>query len=870
MAVQSSRDIELTLVNYMINHPDVYLENTKKLKDFYKTLEYPYAQYSMELILECVEKYGMAPSQPEALRLARDYSSRKSLSQMQQDKFYDDLKLSYTLESTGYSGSVLTEYIFNKDKRELANAILNSSMDDYKLKKREIGIKLEGLSDMGERKESLGISLMSSSHITQALDMMTVSNTLSKVATGFPGYDARLLGGYRQGEVAMIMAGTGQAKAQPLSAKIMTPEGWKCMGEMQVGMEISNSMGSTSQVVGIFPQGLKDVYEITFNDGSKTRCCKDHLWRVNSARRFNEGKEWLVMAFEDLMADFYRPASHSKWMIPITQPIYYDNPKESYFISPYVLGLFLGNGGLSGHHRVSFSSYDTFIIDALRDGLPPELILKDRDRIPDNLNYTITTGLNLGLPNTNAYLNEFRRLGLQGHKTRGKFIPDEYKYGSVETRLAVLQGLLDTDGHCPSGKSSVDLVSASRKLTDDIRELVQSLGGICREQKVIHVKEVPYYKSHIKLPVGMLPFRLPRKAERYVGPTKYPVNRYMRKFELIGSEECQCIFVSADDHCYITDDFIVTHNTSVALNIGFFNAVQERKRVIYITMDNQIEEMAERFYARFLGQKIQGSFDREATELALQSKVLPGSEHNFILKKWPPQRKTAVDINNYLKTIKEELYNYDKEHGVEEKRCGHVDLLIVDYLEKLLPTRKFGGEMYRLELYQTVDELVVVADEHKFPVLLLSQANKESMKAETAQIWMSGESFAKLHPCAHVAILCSSDEDKQQAIPRIKLVSGKNRRPETNYVVHMYFDKWTQHIWEDPQRPVTALNSTINTNKEASSSVTRDEFEARELAATLASEREQMQASVARTDFSIHSNGKTTRFNEETGEEVTH
>ena len=87
-------------------------------------------------------------------------------------------------------------------------------------------------------------------------------------------------------ERALLADDMGLGKAQPLDARILTPYGWKLMGDIKVGDEEINSAGSISHVIGVYPQGIKEIFCVTFNDGSTTECCDEHLsGPVNSASR---------------------------------------------------------------------------------------------------------------------------------------------------------------------------------------------------------------------------------------------------------------------------------------------------------------------------------------------------------------------------------------------------------------------------------------------------------------------------------------------------------------------------------------------------------------------------------------------------------
>jgi len=133
---------------------------------------------------------------------------------------------------------------------------------------------------------------------------------------------------------------------------------------------------------------------------------------------------------------------------------------------------------------------------------------------------------------------------------------------------------MDTDGHCMYRNNDnfvgTEFSTISKQLCDDVAEIVHSLGGIVRVRTCIptythngvKMKGKLAYRVNIKLPSGMNPFRLKRKADRYKTPKKYPTGRYIKNIEKIGFEETVCISVDSPDKLYVTEHCIVTHNTT--------------------------------------------------------------------------------------------------------------------------------------------------------------------------------------------------------------------------------------------------------------------------------------------------------------------
>jgi hypothetical protein len=234
-------------------------------------------------------------------------------------------------------------------------------------------------------------------------------------------------------------------------------------------------------------------------------------------------------------------------------------------LDPYFLGLLLGDGGLSGD-TPKISSADEEILSAMRDILPEGLFLRHNS----NYDYRISGNKHSG---PNPLKMTLCALGVWGKRAENKFIPDTYKFSSAMTRLALLQGLLDTDGS--SSGTPVEFSSVSKLLAEDVVFLVQSLGGIttldCRQPAYTYKGEKRKgqlsYRVTARFPVGIKPFRLTRKLATYVERTKYSdIPRAIVNVEYAGRKSAQCIKVANPDGLYITDDFIVTHNTSVSIS----------------------------------------------------------------------------------------------------------------------------------------------------------------------------------------------------------------------------------------------------------------------------------------------------------------
>lgn len=362
---------------------------------------------------------------------------------------------------------------------------------------------------------------------------------------------------------AIVGDQTGVGKAQPLDAKILTPHGWKTMGEIQAGDEVINSQGKTSHVVAVYPQGEKSIYRVTLTDGSYTECCDEHLWTVNTPVRKHCGNAPFTVALKDIMHNLRDVSGKHKYHVPMVKPIEFGED-EQLPLHPYVLGYLLGNGSMSTESFIHVSTQDEEAIKILRDLCPENTQITQRN----TYDWAITGVHSGGKYGSNPVLNALRNLHLMGHLSVNKFIPQQYLYASYESREALLQGLLDADGYC-DGRTNIEYSTSSPQLATQVAELVQSFGG-----KASLAWRTPHYthngeyregqencRINIALPVCVEPFRIERRKKTYKKKTKYHPTHAITSVEYVGEKEAQCILVDAPDHLYVTDHYILTHNT---------------------------------------------------------------------------------------------------------------------------------------------------------------------------------------------------------------------------------------------------------------------------------------------------------------------
>lgn len=343
---------------------------------------------------------------------------------------------------------------------------------------------------------------------------------------------------------------------QPYSSKIVTPRGYTTIGELEVGDYVIGADGKPAQILGVYDKGEKDVYEITFADGTTARSCKDHLWNFQSIGNRSKGKGYWTKPLSYLFDKHLRNRIGWRYFIPMCKPVEFENNAELP-MDPYLLGVLLGDGGITTG-SIMLANSDPHILNRvsfiLARDYPKVRLVDCRDN-----DYRLSTA-----DGDNALIRDLRSLNLMGKRSSKKHIPAEYKLASVKDRIALLQGLFDTDASSDLRKAAgFEYTTASLKLAEDVTFMVQSLGGTIRRAEKI-VNGATYYRFYVKFPKGIMPFTLPRKLERYHVKNANPT-RSIRRIEKVGREQVRCILIDNEDHLYLTDNFIVTHNTGKTL-----------------------------------------------------------------------------------------------------------------------------------------------------------------------------------------------------------------------------------------------------------------------------------------------------------------
>ncbi|WP_189177108.1 helicase-related protein [Streptomyces lasiicapitis] len=424
----------------------------------------------------------------------------------------------------------------------------------------------------------------------------------------------------------LLQGEVGSGKAQPLDALILTPGGFRPMGDMKTGDTVVVPSGDVAVIDGVFPQGERDVWSLTLSDGSSVECDDEHLWIVGTSCGWHRGQPPKVLTTREIRHDLFKANGSSKWYVPAATPVDLGGDEELP-LDPYLFGLLLGDG--SFRHNLRLSTADTEIRDAAAAAVAPDCRL-----IPvtgSEYDYTIQLTHRAGGVR-NPVIQALRDLGLWGATSHSKFIPEAFKNTSIKHRLALLQGLLDTDGTVQPDGLSISLCSASPRLAQDVAWLVRSLGGRAR---VLPKRDA--FNVSVALPAAYAPFRLTRKAERVQDRPKYTnFRRGIRRVDHVGRKPVQCISVAHPTRAYITDNFTVTHNTMVALR-AMLAVVDAGGQAAMLAPTEVLAQQHHRSITEMMGELAQGGM-LGGSEHATKVTLLTGSMGT------PARRQALLDL----------------------------------------------------------------------------------------------------------------------------------------------------------------------------------------------------------------------------------
>lgn len=523
--------------------------------------------------------------------------------------------------------------------------------------------------------------------------------------------ESEFFGGGHTG-LTIYSAESGGGKALQNGTLIPTPNGHKKIEELKVNDLVFGRDGKPTKVLGVYPQGLRPTYKVEFIDGRVSYADAEHIWTVIDSNNKEKDLTTVELIEKGLSTTRYDSRYDTvqnkyKYSVPLCKAVEY--PTKSLVIPPYVLGAILGDGGTSSGW-ITYTSADDELIEFITNDIGSDAVVTDRAA---KYSFGITK-----CPSYLQYLKENNLMCL----SNDKFIPTDYLEASITDRELLLQGLLDTDGSVSESRpSKIEFTTVSKQLAVAISTLVNSLGGVAttsvktnsgyKDSTGTFIKCQDTYRVLIRFSKDstIRPFRLSRKASIYKPTTKLS-KLSIKNITYIAETECTCIKVEAQDSLFLTQDYIVTHNT-IALGQTALNNFKDGKNVMFISLELSRKVMYNRLISA--ESNVDFSIINEGAQNKEQQEAMDKA-HAKLFGKGNPNKFFIIDDD----ITDTELINLIS----VESQINKIDVFVIDYLQLVEPDSS-GDEWKSLtKLCKKLHKLTKAFD---IAIISASQVNEE-------------------------------------------------------------------------------------------------------------------------------------------------
>lgn len=602
------------------------------------------------------------------------------------------------------------------------------------------------------------------------------SGHMKVITTGFYELD-NLMGPILPGELVIVAARPGGSKAQPLDAKIKTIDGWKTMGEMRVGDKIASIDGQESVVEGVYPQGEKDIYRFTFSDGRSMECCEDHLWTVHR-------RDWVKpqnRTTKQLIQSMKAKRNKNRLWIDLCDGSFGED--KDIIVDPWLLGFLIGDGCFT-RSTILFSTSDSEILEKVKKIVSPSMMCT----YAGQYDYRIR-----GIKHTHdrtPLWNSLNTLGLIGANSYNKFIPENYLNASTETRIKLLNGLVASDGSI-SANGCISYSTSSKKLCEGVLLLARSLGFIatCRERKTSFSYKGEKKEGAVSYKIFLLCendmknkiLMLPRHVERIHWNRTIHNRLTISSIEFSRRTQAQCIYVSHPSHLYITDNYVVTHNTSFATHVADHVAVNNFLPTVFFSLEMTQNQMIDRFMA----------LKHAATVRQLRSGDLDSSKLAGI-----------IDAINFYDNIP--IYIYDGSTSASELHSrirrevvAHgAKFIVIDYVGLISGLGSDGKGARWEKVGEESRELKRLALELKTAIMPLVQLGRQSQDVEPSIADLKDSASLESDADRVLLLYPKGEYHPGDRYKQIAVKVGKNRHGDTGEVNLQFDGPYTRFVEE--------------------------------------------------------------------------
>jgi hypothetical protein len=407
--------------------------------------------------------------------------------------------------------------------------------------------------------------------------------------------------GILDNRLTVICASRQVGKAEPLDTQLPTPNGWTTLGELKDGDMVFDWYGNPTKVLKVHDTLYnRDCYELTFSNGEKLVADADHEWFTQSRAERRHNSEGSVKTTKQILDTLLvgQKAPEPQHRIPIKHCVNY--PEKDLLIDPYLLGAWLGDG-TSGNNCICSGGddFDDMYNNALSHIENKTYSIRDMSGKPSHYKPVYIIRIQREKDNI-PFTTKLKTLNV----FKNKHIPIDYIQSSVDQRLALIQGLMDTDGHIEK-RGICQFYTIIQEMAEQVKEILYSLGIQCNiTSKIPKIKDKEYSRVYSVTFKTQLPvFRLKRKLEKLheIKRDKVENNRnkfiYIKEIRQVPSVPVKCITVEHPEHMYLVGKtFIPTSNTTLLTVVCLWLSIFKKDYQIAIlaNREEQAKEILER------------------------------------------------------------------------------------------------------------------------------------------------------------------------------------------------------------------------------------------------------------------------------------
>jgi replicative DNA helicase len=631
------------------------------------------------------------------------------------------------------------------------------------------------------------------------------------VPTGFADLDD-LTNGLHAGQMIIVAARPAMGKALALDTRLPTPTGWTTMGEVQVGDELYDAQGRPTRVVAATEvMAGRPCYEVEFSDGSllvadaqhqwltETRAARKSRWAADN--RYNRARHQNVVASvvtTEEMAATVRLGVEGRANHAVLNAAPLEAPDLPLDVPPYALGAWLGDG----HSASARITCETGEIPMRLEG-DCDLVVEHRGgmlysiRLPED-EYAVPSGVCVDCERAGkrllcsdcyadrgTFVGLLRKIGVLGDK----HIPVQYLRASERQRRDLLAGLMDTDGTVVKGVGSCQFAVTSKRLADDVHELVVSLGYRCgRTTKRVAGRSEETSTCYIlNFSTTDDVFRLHRKhqlhKEQRPATTVRIGRRYVTAVRPVASVPVRCVQVDNDDHLYLAgDSMIPTHNSTLALDFCRAASIHNNLTSVFFSLEMTRSEITMRLLsaeAKVPLNHIRNGNMNDDDWAKLARKMGEVSSAPMFIDDSP--NMTMMEIRAKARRLKQR-------HDLK--------VMVIDYLQLMTSGRKV--ESRQLEVSEFSRQIKLLAKELEIPIIALSQLNRGPEQRGDKRPMMSDlRESGSIEQDADMVVLLHRDDvyEKESTRPgEADLIVAKHRNGPTRDITVAFQGHYSRFV----------------------------------------------------------------------------